>query len=181
MRIAGAARFPARFLLAAAMNPCPCGWHGSTMRECRCSDGTIERYRARISGPLLDRIDLHVLVPAVSAADLGRSQPGERSAFVRARVVAARERQVERNAAFGATSNATLRGRDLEHACELSIGARRHLELAMERLRLSARAHDRILKVARTLADLANKDTIEEREIAEAVAYRALDRPVDEC
>ncbi len=177
-RAIGRARFPARFLLAAAMNPCPCGWHGSALRPCRCTPGMIERYRGRISGPLLDRIDLHVTVPAVSAADLARAAPGEGSGAVRARVIAARAVEERRNGSFGVTWNAHLETRHLAEACPLTPAARRGLDAAMERLGLSARAHDRILKVARTIADLAGEETIDVPHVGEAVSYRTLDRPV---
>ncbi|RMF73009.1 MAG: ATP-binding protein [Acidobacteria bacterium] len=176
-RAIGRARFPARFLLAAAMNPCPCGWHGATLRRCRCTPTMIERYRGRISGPLLDRIDLHVEVPAVGAADLARARPGEDSSSVRARVVAARRLEERRNARFGVTWNAHLEARHLGEACPLTPAARRALDAAMTRLGLSARAHDRILKVARTIADLAGAEIIDVSHVGEAVSYRTLDRP----
>ncbi|MDQ7005607.1 MAG: YifB family Mg chelatase-like AAA ATPase [Acidobacteriota bacterium] len=176
VRVAGRARFPARFILAAAMNPCPCGWYGCSLRECRCSSGAVGRYRGRISGPLLDRIDMHVPVRAVSAAELSRTRPGEPSEEVRRRVVAARAVQVRRNGRWAVTSNAHLRPRDLPQACALIPAARKALDSAMERLQLSARAHDRLLKLARTLADLAGREAIAVADIAEAVSYRCLDR-----
>lgn len=176
-RALGRAQFPARFLLAAAMNPCPCGWHGGfDPTRCTCTPGMIDRYRSRISGPLLDRIDLHVDVPSVPAADLARIAEGESSQQVRARVVAAREVQEARNGAFGVTWNAHLRPRDLAKICVLHPFARRALEVAMERFALSARAHDRVLKTARTIADLAGVETIEAPHVLEAVSYRTLDR-----
>ncbi|RMG43730.1 MAG: ATP-binding protein [Acidobacteria bacterium] len=178
VRACGPARFPARFLLAAAMNPCPCGWHGSSLRECRCTPAMVDRYRGRISGPLLDRIDIHVELRALSAAELAASRGGEDSAAVRARVVAARGRQLERNRRFGVLWNAALPARDLAAACPMTGAARKALTAAMERLRLSARAHDRCLKVARTVADLAGRDLVDAADIAEAVAYRTLDRSV---
>lgn len=176
VRVSGRARFPARFMLAAAMNPCPCGWHNGGLRRCECTRGMIDRYQGRISGPLLDRIDMHVTVRAVSAAELSRSTPGESSAAVRERVVAARKIQEKRNAAFGATYNAHLSPRHLAAACPMTLPARRALDAAMERLKLSARAHDRLLKLSRTLADLAGRQTIEVPQVAEAVSYRGLDR-----
>ncbi|MBP7147462.1 MAG: YifB family Mg chelatase-like AAA ATPase [Acidobacteria bacterium] len=175
-RATGRAAFPARFMLAAAMNPCPCGWTGAEGRLCRCSAGVIERYRARISGPLLDRIDIHVSVPPVPATLLAKEQGGEPSCAVRERVIAAREVQERRNAAFGVTWNAHLRARDLKRACAMTPQAAAKLEQAMDQLKLSARAHDRILKVARTLADLAGKQAVEIGHIGEAVRYRMLDR-----
>lgn len=176
VRASGCAEFPARFLLAAAMNPCPCGWLGSAVRDCRCTPPMIERYRGRISGPLLDRIDLHVMVPAVGAADLTRAEPGETSAQVRERVAACRQAQAQRNSRLGTTWNAHLKPRDLPAVCSLTPRARQALNQALERLQLSARAHDRILKVARTLADLAGVEVIDRPHVAEAVGYRTLDR-----
>jgi magnesium chelatase family protein len=176
VRAAGRATFPARFMLAAAMNPCPCGWHGADVRECACPPGARERYRRRLSGPLLDRVDLHVPVAAVDPEALRSKRLGEDSATVRARVVAARAVQAERNHRHGATVNAELPVRALEHLCTPARRARRALDDALEDMALSARAHDRILKVARTLADLAGRDTIDVPDIAEAVAYRQLDR-----
>lgn len=175
-RATGRASFPARFVLAAAMNPCPCGWAGREGRRCRCTPGMVDRYRGRLSGPLLDRIDLHVEVPAVRATDLARTAPGESSAKVRARVVAARERAHLRNRELGALWNAHLASRHLPVACRMSGNARAALDHAMDALALSARAHDRILKVARTIADLACAELIETPHIAEAVKYRTLDR-----
>ncbi len=176
VRVIGTAEFPARFMLAAAMNPCPCGYLGSGVRDCSCTPPIIDRYRARISGPLLDRIDLHVHVPAVSATDLARSKPGESSAAVRERVVAARTRQAERNQQWSTLWNAYLRSRDLSDACVMTPKARKTLEAAMSHLGLSARAHDRVLKVARTIADLAEAKIIDTPHVAEAVQYRSLDR-----
>lgn len=176
VRASGCAEFPARFLLAAAMNPCPCGWQGSGVRDCRCTPPMVDRYRGRISGPLLDRIDLHVMVPAVGAADLTKAEPGETSAQVRARVAAAREFQAARNRRFGVHWNAHLKPKDLPAVCVLTPKARQALNQALERLQLSARAHDRILKVARTLADLTATPVIDISHIAEAVGYRTLDR-----
>ncbi len=176
VRAMGRAVFPARFLLVGAMNPCPCGWHGATARPCPCTPREIDRYRGRISGPLLDRIDMHVHVPAVSAADLARTAEGEPSAPVRERVVAARAVQEERNAPLGAAWNAHLAAKHLPRVCRLTPPARRALDAAMARMGLSARAHDRILKVARTLADLADRDEVGPAQVAEAVGYRSLDR-----
>ncbi len=168
--------YPARFTLLAAMNPCPCGHLGDPRHPCRCPPPVVERYRARISGPLLDRIDLHVEVPAVRLHDLG-VRSAERSAEVAARVRAARERQGFR---FGPSHptpcNAALTAGELEAACPLEPGAGDLLAAAFERLGLSARAHARILKVARTIADLAGTGRISASQVAEAIQYRALDR-----
>jgi magnesium chelatase family protein len=175
-RKGGSARFPTTLSLVAAMNPCPCGWRGSGMRSCACSPGMVHRYLSRVSGPVLDRIDIQVDVPAISAADLAHTDRGESSAIVRERVLAARARQLERNPRCGVLWNAWLRPRDLDALCRVSEAARRALDTAMTRLKFSARAHDRILRVARTLADLAGRDDIDVPQIAEAISYRSLDR-----
>jgi len=169
-------RFPARFTLLAAMNPCPCGHLGDTRHVCRCPPPVVERYRARISGPLLDRIDLHVEVPAVRVSELA-TRSGEGSAAVAGRVRAARERQARRfGPAHPTPCNAALTAGEIEAACPLEPGARALLEAAFERLGLSARAHSRVLKVARTIADLAGAETISAAQVAEAIQYRVLDR-----
>jgi magnesium chelatase family protein len=167
--------FPARFILVGAMNPCPCGYLGDVRRPCRCSAADIRRYRGRISGPLLDRIDLHVEVGRVPVRELGQAGEGEPSRDVRERVVAARRRQQERLAGTGAKTNACLTPRQLRRSCPLDGESRRFLEAAVERLALSGRAHDRLLRVARTIADLKAADDIEVGDIAEAVQYRALE------
>lgn len=169
-------RFAARFSLVASMNPCPCGHLGDPARECRCSALQAERYRSRVSGPLLDRIDLHVEVPALSLAEL-RSPPGEGTATVAARVATARERQLAR---FGRDSrapvNAALEPAALERHAEPDGAGRRLLDAAFERLGLSARAVHRVLKVARTIADLAGSERVRAPHVAEAIQYRSLDR-----
>jgi magnesium chelatase family protein len=168
--------FPARFALLASMNPCPCGHLGDPRHDCRCPPPLVERYRARISGPLLDRIDLHVEVPAVSLAEL-RSRPGERSADVAARVLAARERQRSRFGERTSTPiNAAMEPEELRRHCRLEQDARKLLDTAFERLHLSARAVTRILKVARTIADLAGAEKIAPGHVGEAIQYRSLDR-----
>jgi magnesium chelatase family protein len=173
-----AVSFPAQFMLVAAMNPCPCGYHGDARRACRCTAHELMTYRRRISGPLLDRIDLHVDVPPVRCELLGGSGPpgGEGSAAVRARVARARAAQRERAGPTGATSNARLRGAALRRAAALDAEGRRILTAAVERIGLSARAHDRILRVSRTIADLEGASTVRAVHVAEAVQYRALDR-----
>jgi magnesium chelatase family protein len=173
--IARAARtvtFPARFTLAGALNPCPCGFFNDPRRECICSQMQISRYLAKISGPLLDRIDLQVEVAALTSDEITSTEPGEASASIRERVEAARQIQRERFR----KCNAEMSSRQLRKYCELDPPSRRLLIAAIERLGLSARAHDRILKVARTIADLAGLEQIEAGHLAEAVQYRALDR-----
>ncbi len=170
--------FPARFMLAAAMNPCPCGYHGSA-RECHCTPPMIQRYLSKISGPLMDRIDIHIDVPAVNYKELrGPDSKSESSAQIRERVVRAREVQLNRFAGAGERiySNAQMGARQIRAYCELGTDSERMLERAMQQQGLSARAHDRILKVARTIADLEGNPQIEGKHIAEAIQYRSLDR-----
>ena len=170
--------FPARFLLVAAMNPCPCGFEGES--RCQCGVPTKHRYRRRVSGPILDRLDLHVEAHALKPAELADAPTGETSANVRERVERARQVQRKRFASFpGVYANAQLRGRLLREMCTVSSEARRTLSAAMERLRLSARAHDRVLKLSRTIADLEAAVRIEVHHVLEAVQYRCLDRPIE--
>ena len=164
------ASFPARFQLVAAMNPCPCGTLGDPAGTCRCSFEQVSRYRARISGPLLDRVDLHVEVPRVQNPD--DSEPAESSAIVRERVARAREAQIIR----AAKPNQRLAVSEIREHCALSPGGRRLLTRAMEKLHFSARARDRVLRVARTIADLACSDRIDDEHVAEAISFRTLDR-----
>jgi magnesium chelatase family protein len=168
--------YPAAFMLVAAMNPCPCGYYGDRKRACLCGLQDLQRYRRRICGPLLDRVDLHVDVPAVSCEVIGSAGSGEASAAVRARVLLARGIQAERAGSAGARCNARLRGAALRRHCAPDAAGRRLLNSAVERLGLSARAHDRILRVARTIADLEGAQAVQARHLAEAVQYRALDR-----
>jgi magnesium chelatase family protein len=170
-RAARQAEFPAQFQLIAAMNPCPCGYLGDPSGRCHCNINQIERYRRKLSGPLLDRIDMHVEVPRVPYEVL-QGPPGEASDIVRARVSHARERQQQR----GNVLNSRLSNRQLESFCHLGEADRRLLQHAMERLQLSARAYHRILKVARTIADLAGRENIESIHLGEAIGYRQLDR-----
>jgi len=163
--------FPARFMLVAAMNPCPCGYYGDSTRECRCTGGIIQRYLGKISGPLLDRIDLHVEVPAVPYQEMRNGAEGEDSATIRRRVMQARAIQQARG-----FYNSQIPARLLRKLCELDETGERTLEAAVRRLGLSARAHDRVLKVARTIADLGGAERVSAKHIAEAVQYRSLDR-----
>jgi len=175
-RAAGSLTFPARFMLVAAMNPCPCGFYGDTKRQCRCSTRQIEQYRQRISGPLLDRIDLHVEVPLVDFRELSSAAAGESSAPIRERVVAARRIQAERFRKAAHATNSAMGPRLVKAHCRLDSESSGYLEHAMEEMNFSARAHDRILKVARTLADLAGAENIRPPDILEAIQYRSLDR-----
>lgn len=169
--------YPARFMLAAAMNPCPCGFLDDPVKACLCSPDRIRSYRARLSGPLYDRIDFHVSVPALAWQDLADPAPVESSAAVRARVDAARLRQRARlRGRRGARTNAHLQARDIDRWCRPDAEGRRLLEAAMHRLGWSARAYARVLKVARTVADLEAADVIRAPHVAEAVQYRILDR-----
>ena len=167
-RAARQADFPAAFQLVAAMNPCPCGLLGHFSGKCRCSPDVVLRYRSRISGPLLDRIDLHIEVPALAPTDFGAAACGESSAVVRQRVARARERQVERQG----RPNARMAGHDLESRTRTNNGACAVLDAAAARMGLSARAHHRVLKVARTIADLSDREAITPGDIAEALHYR---------
>jgi len=175
-RSAGKVTLPCSFMLVAAMNPCACGYLGDPRHECRCSPAQIQRYRARISGPLLDRIDLHVEAPSLTIEELRQVRPGEPSAAVRARVEAARLRQRTRFAATRTTVNARMTHAQIRAHCAPDAALGRLLQQAMEELHLSARAYDRILKVARTIADLAGADAIAAPHLLEAIQYRSLDR-----
>ncbi len=163
--------FPATFMLVAAMNPCPCGFYGDPTRECRCTPAIIQRYLGKISGPLLDRIDIQIEVPAVPYKELRAGEETETSAAMRTRVNQAREIQRSRGCV-----NSRMPARAIRQQCALDATGERTLEMAMKRMSLSARAHDRILKVARTIADLDASPSIAAKHIAEAIQYRSLDR-----
>jgi len=169
--------YPANFTLVAAMNPCPCGYYNHPTKPCTCSPGAVHRYMGRISGPLLDRIDLQVEVTPVTPAELASAAPGEPSAAIRERVIRARELQAERfRDVEGVHTNSMMNSRLLREYCRLDSASEALLQRAMEQLSLSARAYDRILKVARTIADLAGRREIAAADVAEAIGYRSLDR-----
>ena len=164
--------FPARIMLVAAMNPCPCGYLGDRERDCTCPAHRVRQYGSRLSGPLLDRIDLRLEVPRVPPRDRRSGAHGELSAKVRARVSGARERQLARLAGTGAYANAHMSARHLRRLCSLETDATALLDRAYERLRLSARACDRVIKVAQTIADLEAAPTITSAHVAESLSYR---------
>jgi len=168
--------FPTRFILVAACNPCPCGYYNDPSRECHCSQLEIRRYLAKLSGPLLDRIDIHIEVPPVKHSDLLDNQALETSATIRDRVVKARQLQWERLKPYGISCNAQMSPKHLERFCQLGGEGRSLLEMAMTKLGMSARAYHRILKIARTIADLEGKEGIGPSHISEAIQYRSLDR-----
>jgi len=174
-RVAARISYPADFILIGSMNPCPCGYYGDTSRECLCTPYQVSQYRRRISGPLMDRIDLHIEVPRLSYQEIEEGEPEEPSARVRQRVQAARERQLYRGKRYGKSCNAALSGAEIREVCRLTPRARILLREAFSRLGLSMRAHDRILKVALTIADLEGKGVVEEGHLAEALQYRSLD------
>jgi magnesium chelatase family protein len=176
-RAAVSLTYPARFTLVAAMNPCPCGYQGDSTRACRCDPASVERYLARVSGPLLDRIDIHLRVPAVAYGELASREAGERSAAIRARVDRARAVQTERfRGQRGVHANAHMSSRDLRRYCQVTEPVEALLRQAITRLGLSARAYHRVLKIARTIADLAAAEAIGTDHVAEAIQYRSLDR-----
>lgn len=179
-RAAGTMTFPAAFMLVAAMNPCPCGYYGDLKRECRCTPFQLEHYRNRISGPLLDRIDLHVEAPQIAYKELADKKLGESSSSIRERVIAARTLQQQRffssSKSKSTTCNARMTSMELRRYCLLSSEGEKLLKKAINDLNFSARAYDRILKVARTIADLARAEEIAKEHILEALSYRSLDR-----
>ena len=169
--------FPSSFMLIASMNPCPCGFYNHPDRECTCPPGTVQKYLNKISGPLLDRIDLHVEVTPVAFSELSSEKNFEKSESIRGRVIKARDRQAARfKDNQGVYCNAQMSSKTLKEVCVISQVGSNLLKIAMERLNLSARAYDRILKVSRTIADLGGSDDIKPEHLAEAIQYRSLDR-----
>ena len=164
--------YPADFILIAAMNPCPCGYLGDPQRECTCTDGEIRRYGQKISGPLLDRIDLHVSVMRPKYSELTATIQGEPSCDIAKRVAEARAVQAERLSLWHMQSNAQMGHRQLKETCQLDAEGTEMLRVVFEKLHLSARSYDRIIKVARTIADLAGSDQIRPEHVAEAISFR---------
>ena len=177
-RVHSTMKFPASIMLVAAMNPCPCGYYTDPKRQCKCSPIMVERYMGRVSGPLIDRIDIHVEVPPVPWKQLRGDQAGLSSAQMREQVVAARTVQRDRFAktSNGTTTNATMSSRQVRQFCRLDAAGEALLKQAMTELGLSARAHDKVLRIARTIADIAGEADIQSHHLAEAVQYRRLDR-----
>ncbi len=176
-RAQGSLSFPANFMLVGAMNPCPCGWYGDTQHECSCSPAVVSRYQKRLSGPLLDRIDIHVEVPRVDFEKLSDARRGETSRAIRARVEAARERQRQRFAGYvdghsQLLTNADMGPGEIREFCAVDEAGHSLLRAAMRQLHMSARAYHRTLKLARTIADLIGAERIETAHLAEAIQYR---------
>jgi magnesium chelatase family protein len=175
-RASSTVTYPANFILVGAMNPCPCGFFGDPKRECTCSYREIQRYRARISGPLMDRIDIHIDVPSVPFKDLTGTSQGQSSFDISRRVIKARNLQENRFNKSKIYTNAMMNSRQIRKFCQIDEKSNLLLEMAMEKFGLSARAVSRILKISRTIADLAGSQNIEQIHIAEAIQYRSLDR-----
>ena len=179
-RVAGSATYPSRFMLVCAMNPCRCGWYGHPTRKCTCTKSELKKYRARVSGPLLDRIDIAVEVPALEYAELSGKAASEPSAKIKERVDAARERQRRRLAGSSADCNAHMGPREMETACALTAECSALMEQAYKAMGLTARSYDRILRVARTIADLDGSENIAPAHLAEAIQYRSFDLETEE-
>ncbi len=175
-RAATSLTYPADFMLIAAMNPCPCGYHGDPIHECTCTIPQIQRYRSKISGPLMDRIDIHIEVPAVKYKDLTARDSGEPSKVLKERINRARRIQSDRFRGLKIHCNAQMTNRHIKRFCSIDDSSQRLLEMAIDKLGLSARAYTRILKVARTIADLAGEEQMSSAHISEAIQYRSLDR-----
>jgi magnesium chelatase family protein len=177
-RVQASIAYPARFMLIAAMNPCPCGYFGDPQHGCTCSPTQIRKYQQRVSGPLLDRIDIHIEVPRLTPDDLLRTQPGEPSEAIRERVVRARQIQQKRFEGTNVRCNAQMTTRLLRQFCPLSDDVKAMLRQVSQQMGISARAFDRIVKLARTIADLAGEEHIGLPHVAEAIQYRSLDRRI---
>ncbi|MBU4486285.1 MAG: YifB family Mg chelatase-like AAA ATPase [Candidatus Delongbacteria bacterium] len=175
-RAASTLKFPSNFIMVAAMNPCPCGYYGDNTRDCTCPPNKIKSYLSRISGPLMDRIDIHIEVPALKYDELSQKKDAEKSEMIRQRVITARKVQTERYKSRKIYCNSGMNQKDLKKYCNLDEASNSILKRAIESLSLSARAYNRILKVARTIADMSGKNEIAIEHIAEAVQYRSLDR-----
>jgi magnesium chelatase family protein len=175
-RAAQSLTYPASFMLVAAMNPCPCGFIGDPQHDCICTPAMLQRYRTRLSGPLLDRIDLHIEVPRVPHKDLADPVDAESSEAIRARVEATRQVQCKRLASHSLYANSQMQARHIRKFCAVDDDGKKLLEMVTDRLGLSARTYSRILKVARTIADLAGEEEILQPHLAEAIQYRGLDR-----
>ena len=175
-RIRGNNIYPCRFMLVAAMNPCPCGYFTDPKKECHCTPYQIQRYLSKISGPLLDRIDIHLNVPRLNYDELSQRRKGDLSEVIRRRINGARKIQEKRYKKDSILFNAHLESKDLEKHCMLDNEGKELLKMAILELGISARAYDKILKVARTIADLEEVETIEASHISEAISYRSLDR-----
>jgi magnesium chelatase family protein len=175
-RAATSLTYPARFMLMAAMNPCPCGYYADPSNECSCTVPQIQRYRSKISGPLMDRIDIHIEVPAVKYRDLASREPGEPSREIKRRVDNARKIQLNRFKGMKIYCNAQMTNRQIKKFCEIDEASQKLLEMAIDKFGLSARAYTRILKVARTIADLEAQVNIQPAHLSEAIQYRTLDR-----
>ena len=175
-RATGSLTYPAGFMLVAAMNPCPCGFNTDPARDCRCTPNQIQKYMTKVSGPLLDRIDIHVEVPAVKYKDLSSTTESESSSAIRERVIAARDKQRQRFSKSKIHTNSQMGSRQVRACCKLDEEGSLLIKAAMDELGISARAYDRILKVSRTIADLENSETIRIEHLSEAIGYRTLDR-----
>jgi magnesium chelatase family protein len=175
-RAATSLTYPARFMLVAAMNPCPCGYYGDPNNECICTIPQIQRYRSKISGPLMDRIDIHIEVPAVKYRELASREQGESSREMKKRIDGARRVQLDRFKGMKIYCNAQMTNRHIKKFCQIDEASQKLLELAIDKFGLSARAYTRILKVARTIADLEGQENIQSAHLSEAIQYRTLDR-----